>query len=83
MPSFSDAITLVHDDRGGHRRDAIDGVHRAAKSGGYCTAKSPLANVFIYTGGSPVSTDETKAARTIKANQPCAICAAKTAAMVA
>ena len=79
---FNGAITIAHGDRDGRRLEAIDDVHRAAKSGDYCAAKSPLANVpILYTGGSSVST-EANAAQTIKANQPCAVCPAKTVAMV-
>ena len=79
---FNGAITIVHGDRDGRRREVIDGVHRAAKSGGYCAAKSPLANVpIMYTGGSSVST-EANTTQTIKSNQPCAVSPAETVAMV-
>ena len=35
------AIAIVHDDRDGGNEDGRDAMRPAAKSGGYCAAKSP------------------------------------------
>ena len=43
-------IALVHGDRDGRHCNVIDGMCRAVKSSGYCTAKSAFANVPIALG---------------------------------